>query len=74
MALGLCLRVFSAPDLARARELVAALPPAARTFTLSYDPATRAARSLAERIAVNARDAGLIVQVAPLMRMPRRGW
>lgn len=55
----------SAPDLARARALVAALPPAARTATLSYDPAMRAARSLAERIAVNARDAGLAVQASP---------
>lgn len=55
----------TAPDLARARALANALPPAARTLALSYDPAMRAARSLAERVAVNARDAGLTVQVSP---------
>ena len=55
----------AAPDLARARALANALPPAARALTLSYDPAMRAARSLAERVAVNARDAGLAVQVSP---------
>ena len=53
----------AASDLARARTLAAALPPAARTLTLSYDPALGAARPLAERIAVNARDAGLTVRV-----------
>jgi len=55
----------TAPDLARARALANALPPAVRTFALSYDPSMRAARSLAERVAVNARDAGLTVQVSP---------
>jgi ABC-type transport system substrate-binding protein len=55
----------TAPDLPRARALVNALPPAARALTLTYDPGLRAARSLAERIAVNARDAGLAVQVTP---------
>jgi peptide/nickel transport system substrate-binding protein len=54
----------TAPDLPHARELANALPPAARTLTLAYDPAMRAARSLAERVAVNARDAGLTVQVS----------
>lgn len=53
------------PDLARARTLSAGLPPAARTLSLTYDPSLRAARSLAERVAVNARDAGLTVQVSP---------
>lgn len=55
----------TAPDLPRARALAAALAPAARTLTLTYDPSLRAARSLAERVAVNARDAGLTVQVSP---------
>lgn len=55
----------AAPDLPRARALVNALPPAARALTLTYDPGLRAARSLAERVAVNARDAGLAVQVSP---------
>ena len=57
--------VPTAPDLPRARALANALPSAARTLTLSYDPAMRAARALAERVAVNARDAGLTVQTAP---------
>lgn len=55
----------AAPDLARARALSNMLPAGARSVTLSYDPALRAARSLAERVAVNARDAGLAVQVSP---------
>lgn len=55
----------AAPDLPRARALAAALPPAARTLSLNYDPAIRTARALADRIAVNARDAGLAVQVSP---------
>jgi peptide/nickel transport system substrate-binding protein len=54
----------TAPDLPRARTLANALPPAARTLALTYDPSTRAARSLAERVAVNARDAGLTLQVS----------
>jgi ABC-type transport system substrate-binding protein len=55
----------AALDLPRARALSNALPPAGRTLTLTYDPAMRAARSLAERVAVNAHDAGLAVQVSP---------
>ena len=55
----------TAPDLPRARALANALPPAARALTLTYDPSLRIARSLAERVAVNARDAGLAVQVSP---------
>ncbi|HTQ55252.1 MAG TPA: ABC transporter substrate-binding protein [Bryobacteraceae bacterium] len=58
--------VFSpSPDLSRARALANALPPAARAVTLSFDPAIPAARLLADRVAVNARDAGLTVQVLP---------
>ena len=55
----------AAPDLARARALTAPLPPQTRTLALTFDPAIAAARSLAERVAVNARDAGLTVQVSP---------
>jgi peptide/nickel transport system substrate-binding protein len=55
----------TAPDLPRASALANALPPAARALTLTYDPALRVARSLAERVAVNAHDAGLTVQVSP---------
>jgi ABC-type transport system substrate-binding protein len=55
----------TAPDLPRARALANSLPPPARAIALTYDPLMRTARALAERIAVNARDAGLTVQVAP---------
>jgi ABC-type transport system substrate-binding protein len=51
----------TAPDLARARSLLTALPPTARTLSLGVsDPASR---SIADRIALNARDAGLTVSV-----------
>jgi peptide/nickel transport system substrate-binding protein len=49
------------PDLARARALSGAVPLPARTVTLACDPSLRA---LAERVAVNARDAGLTIQVS----------
>jgi peptide/nickel transport system substrate-binding protein len=55
----------TAPDPSRARTLAEALPQAARALALTYDPGAPAARSLAERVAVNARDAGITVQVAP---------
>jgi hypothetical protein len=45
-------------DMARAKALVAAAPPAARTLTLAADD-----RAMADRIAVNAHDAGLAVTV-----------
>jgi peptide/nickel transport system substrate-binding protein len=52
----------TAADPAKARGLAAALPPAARTLTLrADDPAWRA---VADRIAVNARDAGLTLSPA----------
>jgi ABC-type transport system substrate-binding protein len=55
----------TAPDPARARGLTAELPASARVLALSYDPAIPAGRAICERVAVNARDAGLTVQVAP---------
>jgi peptide/nickel transport system substrate-binding protein len=55
----------AAPDVARARAIAAALPPQDRSLTLAYDPTITAARSLAERVAINARDAGLTVLVSP---------
>ncbi len=55
----------AAADVGRARALATSLPPPARTLTLSYDPAVTAGRALAERVAVNARDAGLMVAVSP---------
>jgi ABC-type transport system substrate-binding protein len=47
-------------DLARARELLASVKPAA--LSLSYPPDDAFMRSLAERISLNARDAGLNLQ------------
>jgi len=56
--------VFSAAaDLARAQALVAAIPPADRTFSLAADdPANR---GIVDRIQLNARDAHLNVSVVP---------
>ena len=48
-------------DINRARSLAAALPPSARLFSLGIDdPGLRA---IADRIALNARDAGLAVSI-----------
>jgi hypothetical protein len=49
-------------DTARARGLTAALPPQARALTLSFE--APGLRPIAERIALNARDAGLAVSVS----------
>jgi ABC-type transport system substrate-binding protein len=56
---------LSPQDLARARGLLAGMPAAARAFSLGYDPAEPLARAIAERIALNARDAGLLLAAAP---------
>ena len=48
-----------------ARALVAELPASARTLALGYDSAIPAGHAIGDRIAVNARDAGLTVQVSP---------
>jgi len=52
-----------AADAAKARALVAGIPAAARAISLGVEDA--AARPIAERIALNARDAGLAVSVVP---------
>jgi ABC-type transport system substrate-binding protein len=50
-------------DVAKARALLNGVPPAVRTFSLgAADPANR---RIADRIALNARDAGLTVSAAP---------
>ena len=56
--------LFSTPaDVARAKSLVSGIPAADRTFSLaSDDPAYR---NIADRIQLNARDAGLTVQIVP---------
>jgi len=53
----------AAADAARARTLLAGIPAAVRAISLSVEDA--AARPIAERIALNARDAGLAVSVVP---------
>ncbi|HWB84896.1 MAG TPA: ABC transporter substrate-binding protein [Bryobacteraceae bacterium] len=55
----------AAADIAKARSLVAGLPAPARAFSLGYDPQSPTSRPIAERIALNARDAGLLVSVGP---------
>jgi peptide/nickel transport system substrate-binding protein len=55
--------VFStSPNLQRARALIAVAPPPA--LTLSYDPRDPQAQLIAERIALNAREVGISVQVS----------
>ena len=53
----------AAADAARARTLVAGIPASVRAISLGVEDA--AARPIAERIALNARDAGLAVSVVP---------
>ncbi len=48
-------------DVARARQLAGAAPP----LSLAYDPADALARMVADRVAVNAREAGLRITPAP---------
>jgi hypothetical protein len=53
----------AAADLPRGRALLAGLPTAARSLALAAEDAS--ARAIADRIAVNARDVGLMVSVVP---------
>jgi hypothetical protein len=53
----------AASDAARARALAASLPAQARSFSIGVEEA--ALRPIAERIALNARDAGLAVTLVP---------
>lgn len=53
----------SAPDVMRARQLASQLRPAA--MSLSYPPNDLFLRSVAERVALNARDAGIAIQPTP---------
>jgi len=54
----------AARDLERARQKTAFLLKSGMRITLAYDAADPLARPIAERIALNAREAGVIVQVA----------
>jgi peptide/nickel transport system substrate-binding protein len=51
----------TARDVARARRLAGSAPP----LTLAYDPADPLMRMVAERVAVNAREAGIRIAPAP---------
>lgn len=59
-------------DLARARSLVSQLPAAARSLQLGYDASDPLQHIIAERIALNARDAGITVQVLAGGRLDAR--
>jgi ABC-type transport system substrate-binding protein len=54
----------TAPDLPRAKEIVNDLPAERRSLTLGYDANDSIAEAIAQRIAVNAHDAGITVQAA----------
>lgn len=53
----------AAPDMAKARALANSAPPAARRITLAVDDPSL--QLIADRIALNARDAGLTVTLVP---------
>jgi peptide/nickel transport system substrate-binding protein len=61
----------TAMNLERARQLIAEIG-AAPTLKVGYDPGDTLARQTAERVAVNARDAGVTLQVVPLPEGWRR--
>jgi len=61
-------------DLERARSLLGEVPRAARSLTLAYDAADPLARHIAERVAVNAREAGFTVRVAPREESASADW
>lgn len=68
-----------ARDLDRARQLAASLPKPAERIAIAYDPADPLARPIAERIVLNAREAGLTLQAVPgihadarLLKIPLR--
>ncbi len=53
----------TAADMDRAKEIVKQVSSATRPLTLGYDAGDPLARTVAERVALNARDAGVVVQV-----------
>ncbi len=60
----------TAPDLARARQLVSQLK--LNALTLGYAPGDSFAHAVADRIALNARDAGINIQPSPNANAPLR--
>jgi peptide/nickel transport system substrate-binding protein len=57
-------------DAARARQLAASMPASTVPLILGYDGGDPLARSIAERIAVNAREAGMRLQASPQVAQP----
>jgi ABC-type transport system substrate-binding protein len=57
----------AARNLDRARQLTASLPKSGPHLALAYDAADPLARPIAERIALDARTAGITVQAAPAL-------
>jgi peptide/nickel transport system substrate-binding protein len=55
----------AARNLDRARQLASALPKAGPRLSLAYDPADPLARPIAERIALDARESGIVLQAVP---------
>ena len=55
----------AAQDAARARTILNGITPASRSLSLGYDTNEPQSRAIAERIAVTARDVGLLVSVTP---------
>jgi peptide/nickel transport system substrate-binding protein len=53
-------------DVARAQQAASTLPANTKQVVMSYDPGDSVARLIAERVAVNARDAGVVIRTAPL--------
>jgi peptide/nickel transport system substrate-binding protein len=53
-------------DVARAQQAASALPGNTKQVVMSYEPGDSVARLIAERVAVNARDAGVVIRTAPL--------
>ncbi|HET9743088.1 MAG TPA: ABC transporter substrate-binding protein [Terriglobales bacterium] len=60
----------SAQDLARARQVRAQMG-SVPTLTLGYDPGDTLAKSIAERVAVNAREVNVAIQPIPIANNPR---
>ncbi len=55
----------AARNLERARQLTSALPKSGARISLAYDPADPLAHPVAERIALDARESGIVVQAVP---------
>jgi peptide/nickel transport system substrate-binding protein len=55
----------AARNLERARQLISALPKSGPGVSLAYDPADPLARPIADRIALDARESGIVMQAIP---------